>query len=641
VLFYEKFGLSQFRHLFVRAGMVGVIHIENDHNKVRGKVYFTPYAKDGIHRDPDLEGRTVGKNTLLIASLAYQISQTLGKGPGEKTAALRDGIKAAIRAAMQVDDQGYEGDLFPTKETLTEEDRVIRGAQLIRQSVAPAADIICPAKTSGTGGKEEPSVIIACRPIPGYLLAEPLPEDFRCTKRWHILDDVLEQAPVPRINVAMAIVMAGHQHVLNRLWGKGAQKTEAEKDIWAILTRADYWNPQDRAPDYVTLNDGDRPAMPDRSGKNMPRLIGNIEKPFGFNVPIAQFDKLTVAEREEIDGLRSISNLLKLYMRDRERNTKPISIAVFGPPGSGKSFAVKQIAETIDDQKAIQPLEYNVAQFRTVEDLGGVFTKVSSVNNQDRTPLVFFDEFDSVLNDQPLGWLKYFLAPMQDGTFQGDNIGRAIFVFAGGIHTSFEKFDPRTAPPDEELGYKISDDYKQRVRQFTEQKGPDFISRLRGHMNILPVNTEPGRIKHFIRRALQLRSMCERFSFTFTHPQDTKYRMAAVDEAVLYALLTIDCYRHGVRSMEAIVQMCAPIDGRIQLSSLPSQAQLNMHVDAEEFFIRLYRGRWRAACEGGPKGRDVMVLLELWSRLEQLFTPQEAAEIHDQIKQKYQNRHTR
>jgi hypothetical protein len=69
--------------------------------------------------------------------------------------------------------------------------------------------------------------------------------------------------------------------------------------------------------------------------------------------------------------------------------------------------------------------------------------------------------------------------------------------------------------------------------------------------------------------------------------------VAQIDEDVLYALLTIDHYRHGTRSMEAVLQMCTPMDGRIEKASLPSQAQLNMHVDGHEFFIRLYRGRAR------------------------------------------------
>jgi hypothetical protein len=75
--------------------------------------------------------------------------------------------------------------------------------------------------------------------------------------------------------------------------------------------------------------------------------------------------------------------------------------------------------------------------------------------------------------------------------------------------------------------------------------------------------------------------------------------LAQIDDAIVYALLTVDRYRHGVRSMQAIVEMCMPIYGRIEIASLPSRAQLKMHVDAEEFLMRVHRGRARAQVTWG------------------------------------------
>ena len=67
-----------------------------------------------------------------------------------------------------------------------------------------------------------------------------------------------------------------------------------------------------------------------------------------------------------------------------------------------------------------------------------------------KLPLVFWDEFDTALEGQPLGWLRYFLAPMQDGAFQDGQIthpiGRAIFVFAGGTAERMERSARASGP---------------------------------------------------------------------------------------------------------------------------------------------------------------------------------------------------
>jgi hypothetical protein len=183
-------------------------------------------------------------------------------------------------------------------------------------------------------------------------------------------------------------------------------------------------------------------------------------------------------------------------------------------------------------------------------------------------------------------------------------IGRAIFVFAGGIYPSFEKFDPRIEPPGEE--YVVTDEYKKRITQFIEQKGPDFISRLRGHMNIPDANAAPGQAKHFIRRAIQLRGLLSKLQYLErieNSAGNLVMEKALMEEPVIYAFLTVDRYQHGVRSMEAILRMCSCAEGAcIDIPSLPPRSQLNMHVDSREFFIRLYRGRSRVDASDRPAG---------------------------------------
>jgi hypothetical protein len=75
-------------------------------------------------------------------------------------------------------------------------------------------------------------------------------------------------------------------------------------------------------------------------------------------VPIGSFGKLVTVDRQEIESFRSIRALISEYMA-QGRPPRPLSVAAFGPPGSGKSFGIKQLAE------ALRPGEIEVREFRT------------------------------------------------------------------------------------------------------------------------------------------------------------------------------------------------------------------------------------------------------------------------------------
>jgi hypothetical protein len=83
-------------------------------------------------------------------------------------------------------------------------------------------------------------------------------------------------------------------------------------------------------------------------------------------------------------------------------------------------------------------LEYNLAEFTKPDNLARAFHKAQDVALSEKVPLIFFAEFDATLPGHPYVWLKYFLAPIQDGKFKGAEtedsyrVGRAILVFAGG-----------------------------------------------------------------------------------------------------------------------------------------------------------------------------------------------------------------
>jgi hypothetical protein len=291
-------------------------------------------------------------------------------------------------------------------------------------------------------------------------------------------------------------------------------------------------------------------------------------------IPYLQFAKLFSVDRSEIESYRTLERLLTAYRHD-PKASKPLSIAAFGPPGSGKSFGVKQLAEALFGDK--NPLEFNLSQFTSATELHGLFHQIRDRVLRGQLPIVFWDEFDS----RNLEWLQYLLAPMQDGTFQDGQvthpIGRCVFVFAGGTRDRFEDFGEPPAPlrdaEDDRAVQKWNDDFKMK-------KGTDFKSRLAGYIDVLGPNPRNGAdgpdITYPIRRALLLR----------VHLGLKPESPAALDGGLLEAFLRIPEYRHGARSMEKIAEQVrlSARAGTFTRSDLPPRQQIDLHVNAAEFF---------------------------------------------------------
>ena len=295
-------------------------------------------------------------------------------------------------------------------------------------------------------------------------------------------------------------------------------------------------------------------------------------------VPKAHYEKYTTVDREEIERINAVRALINEY-RANPADRRPLSIAVFGQPGSGKSFAIKQLGKSLFGDK--QPtLEFNLSQFAgdQLHQLHQAFHRVRDACIQGEIPLVFWDEFDT----DGLKWLKHFLAPMQDAEFRSGSdlhvFGRAVFVFAGGTKHSFAEFDRSEARDDDE------------GREFREQKGPDFISRLRGHIDIKGPNAAGGDATndpaYVIRRAMILRAALERMYGHLIVP-DTG--VALVDAPIIQAFLNAQRFLHGARSIESLLAMCR-LEGaqRFGLAQLNAQNMLSMHV-SKNFFTDLNR----------------------------------------------------
>lgn len=306
------------------------------------------------------------------------------------------------------------------------------------------------------------------------------------------------------------------------------------------------------------------------------------------NVYIEEIGDWTVVDNEEIMGIRSIRNRVNEYLKNWPRK-KPLSIAIFGSPGSGKSFAIKQLMKCIekeDSEKRHRFITYNLSQLESPEELTTAYRQIRDLNLQNVIPWIFWDEFDCSLGDKELGWLRHFLAPMQDSEFyeEGFNrpLGPAIFAFAGGRFSNFHDF----------IQYKSTDN--------KAIKKPDFESRLEGYLNIKGINsnkiypnltinnklqyTEPDEITK-IRRAILLRSILKASAPTIFKGQECD-----ISDAVIEAFINIKAYNHGIRSMDKIISMSS-LEGKkkFTVSNLPTKSQLDVHIDGDEFLSIINR----------------------------------------------------
>lgn len=312
--------------------------------------------------------------------------------------------------------------------------------------------------------------------------------------------------------------------------------------------------------------------------------------------PVAQFGKYQTVDRKEVESLRTIRQLINNYLK-MTRPENPLNFGVFGPPGSGKSYIVKQIAKAVKIAKE-DVLLFNLSQFKDANDICGAFHQIRDKVLKGTTPFVFWDEFDS----QGYRWLQYLLAPMEDGEFQEGQIthpiGKCIFAFAGATSSTFEQFGPINPSilGNDQLTYleekkpDLLRDIEKDWRDFVLAKGPDFKSRLVTYLNLLGMNRrqeckeENGRRRWVddpkdlcfpIRRALFMRSI-------FELKKDEKLEL---DLSVLRALLEIPRYTSAGRSLQVLCNnLKKNSTGKPVRSNLPGFELLNMHVDAARFW---------------------------------------------------------
>ncbi len=147
---------------------------------------------------------------------------------------------------------------------------------------------------------------------------------------------------------------------------------------------------------------------------------------------------LTVFTEAEERQVVSLEALFKRYLAQNKLD-RPLCVAVFGPPGSGKSLGVKQIRKEAFHGTGLNAsmTTINLTQVNDQADLGDAVVQalMAAMQEKQAIPLIFFDEFDATRDGAAYGWLGWFLAPMQDGVFlhrgRTVKVGKAILVLQG------------------------------------------------------------------------------------------------------------------------------------------------------------------------------------------------------------------
>jgi hypothetical protein len=130
-------------------------------------------------------------------------------------------------------------------------------------------------------------------------------------------------------------------------------------------------------------------------------VMGSASLPHG--IPVESVGAWSSVDRTEIENLRSVRNIMEEYVRQGLRGghvRRPLAIAVFGPPGAGKTFAVRQLAKVLLPG-GLRTLEFDLAQLKSEGDLGSALHEVRDVSLEGDLPLVLWDEFDSPLSAKP------------------------------------------------------------------------------------------------------------------------------------------------------------------------------------------------------------------------------------------------
>lgn len=266
---------------------------------------------------------------------------------------------------------------------------------------------------------------------------------------------------------------------------------------------------------------------------------------------------LRTTDPAEIGPVLTLQSVMESYV-SKENFQRPLCLGVFGPPGSGKSFSVKEVARVIGDKFQDNPFdffEFNLTQFASPDEINSSIDLIRASVARGKVPITFWDEFDCRYDGHEFGYLRYFLPSMQDGVTYVHGtpyyIGRSIFVFAGGVKSNYAGMEAL-----------LNTDDMAALQLTRTLKIPDFMSRLRVVLDIDGIEIP----EHLLRDSAtkeeldKLRRILIKRAFIIAHQMDTHWRKAARKTSGLLLRLLLANYKFGARSIEAVIEASRAAD---------------------------------------------------------------------------------
>ena len=215
-------------------------------------------------------------------------------------------------------------------------------------------------------------------------------------------------------------------------------------------------------------------ACGDKAKKKSPKkYTGKSQKEFQLLRSMTDIENYVCCVTPRRQSLQTLIEETRKFTESNRKNRRHMSYLVIDSPGSGKSYMVNCLSQSLD----MRFLEFNITQMLNRNDLLHCFDRIVTYQAQkpDSPLLVFIDEINAVLDRQHV--YDAFLAPLQDGIYTRSgnsfNIEPCFWVFAG-----------TEAPSDHK-----SEDAK-------SEKGSDFESRLTlKKLDMRPDETQPSDIE--------------------------------------------------------------------------------------------------------------------------------------------------